>query len=398
MAFGNCLDSSAVERALAEVEGLSDPLAVASRLRASLPTPLARAAAGLHDLRSRAQGSALDRDLRFLTSKGLQQATAGAVATYRAQRIWELAPDSLIWDGTAGIGADSLALLRRDLRVITSDLDIQTLACAASNLAHLEAATWVLRANAAMPPCRVDVVLLDPDRRPQGTREGHPERWSPPLSTCLDLARANKGACIKLPPGMDATQLDELGETPHGLQWISLGGQLRELALWTGCLAGDLAGEREALMLGSKGPLGTFRGTPEELQPLEPGQLPSLKWLAEPDPAVIRAGLVGPLAREQGMRPIGPRLAYLGSHERPSSPMLRYWRVLETSALDPKRVRAMLRRHNVGPLTVKKRGHPDDAQTLARRFKGPGERHGLLAVARLEKGHSALLLEAPGKS
>ena len=58
MAFGNCLDSPAVERALAEVEGLSDPLAVASRLRASLPTPLARAAAGLHDLRSRAQGSA----------------------------------------------------------------------------------------------------------------------------------------------------------------------------------------------------------------------------------------------------------------------------------------------------------------------------------------------------
>ncbi len=84
MPFGNCLDSPAVERALAEVEGLSDPLVVVSRLRASLPTPLARAAASLHDLRGRAQSSALDRDLRFLTPKGLQQATAGAVAAYRA--------------------------------------------------------------------------------------------------------------------------------------------------------------------------------------------------------------------------------------------------------------------------------------------------------------------------
>jgi hypothetical protein len=397
MAFGNCLDSSAVERALAEVEGLSDPLAVASRLRESLPTPLARAAAGLHDLRSRAKGSALDRDLRFLTSKGLQQATAGAVATYRAQRIWELAPDSLIWDGTAGIGADSLALLRRGLSVITSDLDNETLACAASNLAHLSTAGWVLRADAATPPCRVDIVLLDPDRRPQGPREGHPERWSPPMSTCLDLARGNKGACIKLPPGMDPAQLEGLAETPHGLQWISLGGQLRELALWTGCLAGDLEGQREALVLGPEGPLGSFRGEPEELQPLDPGQVQAVKWLAEPDPAVIRAGLVGPLALEQGMRPLGPRLAYLGGDHEPSSPMLRSWRVLETSALDPKRVRAMLRRHDVGPLTVKKRGHPDDAQTLARRFKGPGKRHGLLAVARLEKGHGALLLEIPGE-
>jgi hypothetical protein len=395
MAFGNCLDSPAVERALAKVEGLSDPLAVVSRLRASLPTPLARAAASLHDLRGRAQSSALDRDLRFLTPKGLQQATAGAVAAYRALRIGELAPDSLIWDSTAGIGADSLALVRRGLRVVTSDLDGQTLACAASNLAHLAAGGWVLRADAAMPPCRVDVVLLDPDRRPQGPREGHPERWSPPMSTCLELARSNKGACIKLPPGMDPVPLDGLGETPHGLQWISLGGQLRELALWTGCLSGDLAGQREALVLGPEGPLGSLRGEPEELQPLDPGQMQAIRWLAEPDPAVIRAGLVGPLAREQGMRPLGPRLAYLGSEQRPSSPMLRSWRVLETSALDPKRVRAMLRRHDVGPLTVKKRGHPDDAQTLARRFKGPGERHGLLAVARLAKGHGALLLEVP---
>ena len=395
MAFGNCLDSPAVERALAEVEGLNDPLAVASRLRTSLPTPLARAAAGLHDLRGRAQGSALDQELRFLTSKGLQQATAGAVAAYRALRIFESSPDSLIWDGTAGIGADSLALLRRGLRVVTSDLDAQTLACAASNLARLGAANWIVRADAAKPPCKVDIVVLDPDRRPSGAREGSPELWSPAMSTCLNLARGSKGACIKLPPGMDPAQLDGLGGAPHGLQWISLGGQLRELALWTGCLVGDLAGRREALVLGPNGPRGTLRGEPEELQPLEPGQLKAIRWLAEPDPAVIRAGLVGPLAREQGMRPVGPRLAYLGGDQRPSSPMLRSWRVLETSALDPKRVRAMLRRHDVGPLTVKKRGHPDDAQTLARRFKGSGEKHGLLAVARLEKGHGALLLEGP---
>ena len=393
MAFGNWLDSPEVERALAKVEGLRDPLAVSSRLRTSLPPPLARAAASLHQLRGKAHGKAMDPALRFLTPKGLQQSSAGPVAAYRAQRIAELAPDSLIWDCTAGIGADSLALRRRGLRVIASDLDAQTLACAASNLAQLGPVHWVVRADARQPPCEADVVLLDPDRRPQGTREGHTERWSPPLNSCLALALEHRGACLKLPPGMDTARLTGLGKAAHGLQWISLGGQLREMALWTGNLVGDLGGQREALVLGPEGQRGTLRGEPEELQALDPGQLGAVKWLAEPDPAVIRAGLVGPLARKLGLRPIGPRLAYLGGDQRPSSPLLRSWRVLGTSTLDPKRVRALLREHDVGTLTVKKRGHPDDAQTLARRFKGPGRQPGLLAVARLERGHAALLLE-----
>ena len=54
----------------------------------------------------------------------------------------------------------------------------------------------------------------------------------------------------------------------------------------------------------------------------------------------------------------------------------------------------MLARHGVGPLTVMKRGHPDDAETLAGRFAGPGDRPGLLAVARTSAGHLALLLES----
>ncbi len=395
MAFGNCLDSPQVERAIAELKGLHDPLAVASKLRASLPGDLARAVASLHELRHKAASRALDPALRFLTRKGLQQASAGPVAAHRAQHIAESMPDSLIWDCTAGLGADSLALIRRNLEVVTSDLDLQTLICAASNLASLVANTWILRADALHPPCRADALLIDPDRRPEGTREGHTESWSPPLRSCLALALKHRGACIKLPPGLDTNFLAGLETSPHNLQWISLGGELRELALWTGNLARDLGGLREALVLGPDGPLASLRGEPEELRSLDATQWKSVSWLSEPDPAVIGAGLVGPLARAQGLRPLGPRLAYLGGDHKPSSPLLRSWRVLGTSALDPKRVKALLRQHDVGPLTVKKRGHPDDAETLARRFRGAGKHPGLLAVARLERGHGALLLEAP---
>ena len=122
----------------------------------------------------------------------------------------------------------------------------------------------------------------------------------------------------------------------------------------------------------------------------------AVSWLAEPDPAVIRSGLLGNLAQQVGLAPLAPRLAYLGGDQRPESDLLRSWPVLGTAPLDRKRVRALLRDHGIGPLTVKKRGHPDSSEVLAARLRGPGERPGLLAVARLERGHLALLLDADG--
>ena len=53
----------------------------------------------------------------------------------------------------------------------------------------------------------------------------------------------------------------------------------------------------------------------------------------------------------------------------------------------------MLARHDIGPVEVLKRGHPDPAEVLAKRFRGRGERRGWLAVARLAKGHLGWLLE-----
>ncbi len=66
--------------------------------------------------------------------------------------------------------------------------------------------------------------------------------------------------------------------------------------------------------------------------------------------------------------------------------------MLGAAPLDPKQVRRMLGALDIGPVTVKKRGHPDPAEALARRMAGPGTRHGLLAVVRLDTGHLALAL------
>lgn len=401
------LFSQRVAEALAGIDGRGgDPLARASALRRSLPPDLARTAAELLELRGRARGKLLDAERLLLTRKGLEQATDHRVAAVRAAQVARLGPDTRVWDATAGLGADARALAEAGLALVAVEREPLTASVLAHNLALLSPdhpTPWVLRADAGAlprapsPPGR-DVLILDPDRRPTqgpgagtgGPREGNPEAWSPPLSTCLALAEGFAGACIKLPPGFDASELPDPGTC---LQWVSLRGELRELGLWTGDLAAGQPGRR-AVVLDRAGRASVLEGETPEADPLSAEEATRVAWIAEPDPAVIRGGFVGRVARDLGGRPLGPALAYLGGNGAPpESPFVHTWNVLAEAALDPKRVRAMLRAHDVGRLTVKKRGHPEPAESLAKRLRGPGARRGVVLVARLERGHRAYLVE-----
>lgn len=381
-----------VAAALGNVPEGAEALEVITRLRTQLPLETARAAAELHALRARAGRRFPDGRLHFLTAKGLEQASAPAVAEARAQHIAERFPGGAVYDATCGLGSESLALAAAGLRVIAADLDEHTLACARANLEHAGQAASCVRADALTHAVRADVLLLDPDRRTDGKRTLAPERWSPAFSACLTVAANYAGAHMKLAPAFDPSAAPPI-DRPARWQWVSLKRSLVEVGLWLGELGPGDPAEREVLALDGQGGAARWTARPAEIAALAPEQARAIQWLAEPDPAIIRAGLVGAYAAECGARPLDPHLAYLGSMEAPDGELLARWRVLEVCSLDRKRVREMLRRADIGPLTVKKRGHPDTALELARRLEGPGERPGLLAVARLGNGHVAYLLD-----
>ncbi|MEM7310180.1 MAG: hypothetical protein AAF682_26125 [Planctomycetota bacterium] len=418
----SALFSERVAEALADLGGRTDPLEVGRWLRKRLPVEEARAAAELVDLRRRARGRLPDAERLFLTPKGLEQATDGRVARARADRIAARLPGAWVWDATAGIGGDALALRGRGLRVVASDRDAASTLCARANLGLVAGSgegqapppAVVLRADALEPPLRDlmgAVLLLDPDRRPgsgsgSGGRRGHPEDWSPPLSAALALAGRFAGACLKLPPALDVERIDPdagapafpaapadaaRAEPPASWQWVSVAGELKEIARWTGALAAP-GGQREVLALDARGQATVLEGVPERRAAVAPEQAELPAWISDPDPAVVRSGLLGLLADRLDARPLAPEIAYLASDERPPAGLVRPYRVLASTPLDRKRVRRMLAEHDVGPLTVKKRGHPDPAERLAARLRGKGSRRGLLLIARLERGHRAYLV------
>lgn len=378
-------------------------LVITRALRKLLPPDLAREAAVRFDLRRRAQDKFADAARGRFTRKGLEQATRLSVARARASRIARLAPAALCYDATCGLGADAIALADAGLRVVAGDLDPTAVACARANLAAAGHPNWALVADARRPPLRASILVLDPDRRSGGARSLRPGDWSPTLEEALRLAALHEGGCIKLAPAADHETLH--GLIPSGLayrlQWVSDERELCEVSLWTGSLAGngmDEAGVHEVLALASgRGSTGSvLSGRPAGVVSTLAPEVSEIRWLCDPDPGVVRAGLLGQLAWDLGLAPIGPGLDWLGATDQPDSAFLRCWRVLDQTSGDPKRVRAMLREHDIGPVRVIKRGHPDRPEVLERRLRGRGSRRGLVAVARLEQGHATLLLEGDG--
>ena len=385
----------AVRAAMAGLSRLDDPLQVADLLRARLPGPLARRAAELHALRARSKKKFPRFDLPFLTRKGLEQASAEAVANARAARVAARASGARVADVTCGIGADSVALARAGLATVSCDRDALLAACARENLRAMGLPARVLVAEAERPAVRADLVVVDPDRRSGGRRTLDPAAWSPTLDDALALAHRHAGACLKLAPAFDPERA--AGWLPAGLparwQWVESRGELCEVGLWTGVLAGCEAGEaeREATLVEAGAHIS---GRPERVLAWAPAEAERCAWLAEPAAAVIRSGLLGLLAARSGLRPLAARIAYLGGPQRPKSPFLTVWRVLGVERLDPRRVRRLLARHDVGELEVRRRGHPERPEELAARLRGRGARRGTLVVTRLEDGHRAFLVEA----
>ncbi len=462
--------SPAVAAALARVAHEREPHRVARALARALPPELARRAAELHALRLRAAARFGADAPAFATARGLEQASHPRAARWRAETIVAaLGRDTWVLDATAGIGSDALALARAGLRVVAADRDPWHAACAAANLRAAGFTPRVLRADAERPGARASVLVLDPDRRPDGRRSLDPARWSPSFDACVALARRFEAACVKLAPAFDpgsvpapdshapgshasgshapgshasgshasgspalgspalgshapdshasgspAPELHEPGLHAAAARWTSQGsarwtwrwtwtsvhGQLHECTLWTGALAPVDAARYEAVVLGREGGEARLAGEPRSVAPLDPDAAEAASFVADPDPAVVRSGLLGLLAHERGLAPLAPHLGYLGAAETPSAADLAVlaglaslWRVVASAPCDARRVRAMLGEHDVGRVQVGKRGHSERAEVLERRLRGPGRRAGHLLIARLERGHRAYLVE-----
>ena len=332
---------------------------------------------------------------RWWTADGLEQATRPEVARRHAQRF-ALAGIRNVADLGCGVGSEALALAAAGIGVEAIDRD--------------PAAVWALRATAAdlglAIATRVGDVrdwqgpheaaaagagcFVDPARRRGGERQLHPEAWSPPWSWVCALAEQVPATGAKVAPGIDHAAIPRAAQA----EWTSIDGDLVEAGIWWGPLRVGRA-RRIAVVLSSRGEddpatagLDDSAGVPEPVV----GELAS--WLVEPDPAVIRAGLVSVLADRIDGRLLHPRIAYITTDARPSASRLgTAYEVLDELPFARKRLRAALVARGYGDVVIKKRGVDVLPEQLRRdlRLAGGGTT-ATLVLTRTDAGPRAFLV------
>jgi hypothetical protein len=339
------------------------------QLSRRFPREVARGALETAILRNSAQSKFPQADSMYFTREALEQASSFEVASHRAARYRGF---KHIGDLGCSIGGDTLAFAGV-LPAVGIDRDPLRLAMAKANMDALGLKASFIQSDLersflCVHPSRSIGLFFDPARRENGRRIFSVEDYHPPLSIVTKWLPGFPNMGVKISP---AVKIQEIETYDAELEFISLRGELKEAVLWFGALK---SGIRKACVL--PGPHIMSDDGPR----IDPGREISepRSYFYEPDPAVIRAGLVQNLMTALNAAQIDPEIAYLSGDQRKETPFARVWEVEAWFPFQLKRLRAYLRERQVGLVTVKKRGSPIQPEELIHSLRlpkdGPEER------------------------
>lgn len=350
------------------------------------PADLARSALETAILRREAKVKFPQADRMFFTREALEQATSYDVSSYRAGRYGGY---QHIADLGCSIGGDTIALAQKAFTT-GIDLDALRLRMAKENLSSLgsaEQAAFVQADLVSRLPFKGSQTALffDPARRSKGRRIFSVRNYHPPLTILHTWLKDFPAVGVKISPGVD---LDELFEYEAEVEFISLRGELKEAVLWFGPLK---SARRRATLLPGPDTIGVDR--PPDEEPVLPLSEP-LTFLLEPDPSILRAGLVGDLGIRLGAAQLDPTIAYLTTDEPAENPFVRSYMVEDWLPFQLKRLRAYLHERNVGRVTVKKRGSPIQPEALIADLRLKGDEEKILVLTQLRGRPIVIVCEA----
>jgi hypothetical protein len=336
-----------VDAGLAFDEAGDDALAAATSLAKRRPDEQgARRAAALELVSEGAKlAKKLGVDERLLaTREAVEQATSGRVATWHAQQVPE---NSRVLEIGCGCGGDSMALAYRAANLIATDVDPVRAACAHVNLTTTGRATSrvipgdgfaVLAGEAS----KADVVFVDPDRRVGGQRTLDPEKWNPPLSRLVELARGPRRVFVKAAPSLDP----DAALAAFRVAYVSHGGECVEAFLESS----DDHGVR-AMLLPDDAPSIELTGDRGDAPS---GAIGAAIYMC--DPAAIRARLLAELCTRHALQLVDPGIAFLTGPGGVESPWLRGFDVVRAMPLSGNAVGACVAELGASGVRVHARG------------------------------------------
>ncbi len=173
--------------------------------------------------------------------------------------------------------------------------------------------------------------------------------YAPGLDALRGWRRTTRGGAIKLGPASDFAT--HFGGPGLEVELVSLRGECKEATVWFGDRAGPGV-RRRATSLPS-GATWTDRDGGDD----RPGPVvPVDRWVFDPDPALVRAGLLDGFAHAHGLARFEPGVDLLTGPGACGSPLVAGFEVVEVFPLDVKVLRREVATRGLGPLEIKTRG------------------------------------------
>ncbi|MCH7688393.1 MAG: methyltransferase domain-containing protein [Planctomycetes bacterium] len=364
-----------------EAESASE-LQLQGRLRCEFPDDVVRAALTLSELRRKAAKKFSRADSMWFDRRGLEQSTSETVARHKARRF-----SGRVCDFCTGIGSDAIALAAH-CDVIGVDINPTQCLRARWNAATygVQSRLQVVCADVEQLAFHGGLLHVDPDRRTaaDGSRSLRVEDSVPTLEALRQIMRGFDGGAIKLSPASNFA-----GKfTDVEIELVSLSGEAKEATIWFGEPA--TPGLWRATVLPADV---TLAGDPLEATA---EIAPVGRYVYDPDPAVVRAGLIDLLAEQTGLKRLDESEEYLTSDRLIDSPFVTAFEILAELPNNEREIRRFFRGANFGQLEVKCRHIPIQADVVRRRLSLEGDQPGVLMFARLSGKARVLVCRRPG--
>ena len=356
------LASGEGQRCLCE-NATQDPQRLALNAHRQPDKPLAEIAEQLHLRRNYAQKFGPWIDHILLTRVAAEQAASYATARWKAQHL-EI-KRSHAFDLCAGLGIDALARAAHGQAVVAVEQDPLRAQLLQRNAELLQLELEVINGDGlqAMTQAADSALLLcDPDRRASGQRSLDPQSWLPDPLAVVQSVGDQQGCLLKLPPGS---------------RWQELCQQLP--GDWRGVVLSARHECKEVLLQRQQGPTlavglngdgsERFRWQSGSNSCHPPCRERIGNIFVDPDPAIIRSGLVAELLVHFDLAQVHPLVAFgHGDDPGPQFPGHRY-QVIEAGEWDAKIIKACCKRHGIKALRVSRRHFPWDPPTTLKRLK-----------------------------
>lgn len=355
----------------------------------------------------------------------LEQSTAHDIGRWKAN-LWPRGNDATesatsagakVHDLCCGMGGDSF-YLPASLKLTGVDLDENRLAMYRHNLQAFGKTAETICADVRTIE-GADYFTIDPARRAiEGENQRDLRNLTPTLEEVVEISRHYRGGMAKLPPGYPPAEI------PDGTEILYLGGHsdCRECLV----LFGELAKHPDtvrAVIVGKAGEtLAEWtRRRDRSLEPLDDDLQEKLdrndslegkdrtyrtatsrsdlplgeigKYIAEPAPVLIRSHLfnAAALAHDPNAHLISEGIAYVSSDKPLPAPGFSCYEVLAHTEIATGAVRAMLKEHDIGKITLKLRGVKLDPDAEIKRLKPKGKNSAILFYTRFRGEKIAIL-------